>query len=127
MQNRKRKRKISQPASMSWYMSATVPCEASNSLIRLPSLDLPTRLEVMKPGDRCICKVTGMGGGNTVRGCTRKGVREEKKGGFVFLFLFLSQISIPNFRFLFLLRRQTGGGVGCEVGRGGKFEEESKG
>ena len=37
-------REVSLPASMSWYISATVPCDASNSLIRLPSLAFPTRL-----------------------------------------------------------------------------------
>ena len=36
-------------------MSATVPCDASYSLIIEPSSALPIRLEVMKPGERWTC------------------------------------------------------------------------
>ncbi len=35
------------------HRSATVPCDASNSLISVPLLVLPIRFEVMKPGERC--------------------------------------------------------------------------
>ena len=43
--------------------SATVPCEASNSLMSEPSTELlPIRFEVMKPGDRCTCCRKGRAG-----------------------------------------------------------------
>ena len=45
---------VSSPRWCAAHMSATVPCEASNSLIIAPSESrLPMRLEVMKPGLRC--------------------------------------------------------------------------
>ena len=34
------------------HKSATVPCDASNSLISVPVFDLPIRFDVMKPGER---------------------------------------------------------------------------
>ena len=41
-------------------MSATVPCEASNSLISEPSAALPIRFDVMKPGERCTCATSSV-------------------------------------------------------------------
>mmetsp|Transcript_96459 Transcript_96459/g.141057 ORF Transcript_96459/g.141057 Transcript_96459/m.141057 type:complete len:210 (-) Transcript_96459:1033-1662(-) len=53
-------REVSLPAKWACHISATVPCDASNSLIRLPSSDLPTRLEVMNPGERWICAISSV-------------------------------------------------------------------
>ena len=47
---------VSSPRRCAAHMSATVPWEASYSLIMAPSESrLPMRLEVMKPGLRCTC------------------------------------------------------------------------
>mmetsp|Transcript_79995 Transcript_79995/g.166346 ORF Transcript_79995/g.166346 Transcript_79995/m.166346 type:complete len:251 (+) Transcript_79995:268-1020(+) len=44
---------VSSPRWWAYHKSATVPWEASNSLIKVPSALLPIKLEVMKPGLRC--------------------------------------------------------------------------
>mmetsp|Transcript_146086 Transcript_146086/g.407002 ORF Transcript_146086/g.407002 Transcript_146086/m.407002 type:complete len:213 (+) Transcript_146086:155-793(+) len=43
---------VSSPRKWACQRSATVPWDASNSLMRVPSSFLPTRFEVMKPGLR---------------------------------------------------------------------------
>ena len=53
---------VSSPRRCAAHMSATVPCEASNSLIIAPSESrLPIRFEVMKPGLRCTWLGLGLG------------------------------------------------------------------
>mmetsp|Transcript_18299 Transcript_18299/g.50452 ORF Transcript_18299/g.50452 Transcript_18299/m.50452 type:complete len:214 (-) Transcript_18299:879-1520(-) len=51
---------VSLPAKWSFHMSATVPWDASNSLIREPSSFLPMRLDVMKPGDLWIWAISSV-------------------------------------------------------------------
>mmetsp|Transcript_49263 Transcript_49263/g.145458 ORF Transcript_49263/g.145458 Transcript_49263/m.145458 type:complete len:218 (-) Transcript_49263:996-1649(-) len=51
---------VSSPRRCACQRSATVPWEASNSLMSEPSALLPTRLEVMKPGLRCTCATSSV-------------------------------------------------------------------
>mmetsp|Transcript_63079 Transcript_63079/g.173292 ORF Transcript_63079/g.173292 Transcript_63079/m.173292 type:complete len:304 (-) Transcript_63079:964-1875(-) len=51
---------VSSPRRCASHMSATVPCDASNSMIALPSAALPIRLDVMKPGLRCTCATSSV-------------------------------------------------------------------
>mmetsp|Transcript_20321 Transcript_20321/g.81193 ORF Transcript_20321/g.81193 Transcript_20321/m.81193 type:complete len:260 (-) Transcript_20321:908-1687(-) len=44
---------VGSPRRCACHRSATVPCDASNSLMGTPSAVLPTRFDVMNPGDRC--------------------------------------------------------------------------
>mmetsp|Transcript_52931 Transcript_52931/g.125982 ORF Transcript_52931/g.125982 Transcript_52931/m.125982 type:complete len:210 (+) Transcript_52931:214-843(+) len=51
---------VSLPLRCAFHMSVTVPCEASNSLMREPSGAFPTRLEVMNPGERWIWAISSV-------------------------------------------------------------------
>mmetsp|Transcript_32947 Transcript_32947/g.72373 ORF Transcript_32947/g.72373 Transcript_32947/m.72373 type:complete len:200 (+) Transcript_32947:598-1197(+) len=51
---------VSSPRRCACHMSATVPCDASYSLIMRPSAAFPMRLEVMKPGERCTCATSSV-------------------------------------------------------------------